>query len=114
MTTLRKTIVLGIIALLLAYSRAQALDNQLALTNAALVVGDDGKPRTDHRHAHIFCEANGPRDAITHITIWAPMEFDEGACLALRRLTKVWGYGGHRRVIKGIRAWHNSCVAAGR
>ena len=38
MTTLRKTIVLGIIALLLAYSRAQALDSQLALTNAALVV----------------------------------------------------------------------------
>ena len=38
MTTLRKHIVLGIIALLLAYSRAQALDSQLALTNAALVV----------------------------------------------------------------------------
>ena len=38
MTTLRKTIVLGIITLLLAYSRAQALDSQLALTNAALVV----------------------------------------------------------------------------
>ena len=67
-------------------------------------LGDDGKPRTDHRHAHIFCEANGPRDAITHITIWAPMEFDEGACLALRRLTKVWGYGGHdiRLVLQGI------------
>ena len=39
MKTLRKTIVLGIIALLLVYSRAQALDSQLALTNAALVVG---------------------------------------------------------------------------
>jgi hypothetical protein len=38
MTTLRKTIVLGTIALLLAYSRAQALESQLALTNAALVV----------------------------------------------------------------------------
>src|ERR1039457_3529378 len=38
MTTIRKTIVLGIITLLVAYSRAQALDNQLALTNAALVV----------------------------------------------------------------------------
>src|SRR6266849_6668209 len=40
-------------------------------------LGGDREPRTDHRHAHIFCEANGPRDAITHITIWAPMEFDE-------------------------------------
>jgi len=49
-------------------------------------VSDVGKPSTDHRHAHIFCEANGPRDAITHITIWAPMGFNETACLALRRL----------------------------
>jgi len=38
MTTIRKIIALGTIALLLAYSRAQALDSQLALTNAALVV----------------------------------------------------------------------------
>ena len=64
----------------------------------------NGKPCTDHHHAHIFCEANGPRDAITHITIWAPMEFDENACLALRRLNKVWGHGGHdiRLVLHGI------------
>jgi CRISPR-associated protein Csb2 len=55
----------------------------------------DGKPRIDHQHAHIFCEANGPRDAVSHITIWAPMGFDEAACLALRRLNTVWGYGGH-------------------
>lgn len=67
-------------------------------------LGDGGKAHTDHRHAHIFCEANGPRDAITHITIWAPMEFDEPACLALRRLNKVWGHGGHdiRLVLHGI------------
>ena len=67
-------------------------------------LGDDGKPRTDHSHAHIFCEANGPRDAITHITIWATMGFDEAACLALRGLNKVWGHGGHdiRLVLHGI------------
>jgi CRISPR-associated protein Csb2 len=67
-------------------------------------MGDDGKPHTDHRHAHIFCEANGPRDAITHITIWAEMGFDDTACLALRRLNKVWGHGGHdiRLVLHGI------------
>jgi CRISPR-associated protein Csb2 len=67
-------------------------------------LGDDGKPHTDHRHAHIFCEANGPRDAITHITIWAPMGFDEAACLALRKLNKVWGHGGHdiHLVLHGI------------
>jgi CRISPR-associated protein Csb2 len=65
---------------------------------------DDAKPRAGHRHAHIFCEANGPRDAITHITVWAEMGFDETACLALRRLNKVWGHGGHdiRLVLHGI------------
>ena len=65
---------------------------------------DNGKPRADHAHAHIFCEANGPRDAITHITVWAPMGFDKDACLALRRLNKVWGHGGHdiRLVLHGI------------
>jgi CRISPR-associated protein Csb2 len=67
-------------------------------------LGDDGKPCADHRHAHIFCEANCQREAITHITIWAPLGFDEAACLALRRLNKVWGYGGHdiRLVLHGI------------
>jgi CRISPR-associated protein Csb2 len=65
---------------------------------------ETGQPRTDHRHAHIFCEANGPRDSITHITIWAAMGFDEMACFALRKITKVWGHGGHdiRLVLHGI------------
>lgn len=58
-------------------------------------LGSDGKPLTEHRHAHIFCEANGPHDAITHVTIWAEMGFDDTACRALQRLNKVWGYGGH-------------------
>ncbi len=55
----------------------------------------DRSPRTDHAHASIFCEANGPRDAITHVTVWAPMGFDERAIGALRQLNKVWGHGGH-------------------
>jgi CRISPR-associated protein Csb2 len=44
------------------------------------------------------------RDIVTHITIWAPMGFDEVACLALRKLNKVRGYGGHdiRLVLHGI------------
>lgn len=64
---------------------------------AAVFTGhnEGGKPSADHQHAHIFCEANGPRDAVTHVTVWAPMGFDEAACLALRRLNKVWGHGGH-------------------
>ena len=65
---------------------------------------EHGNPGTNHQHAHIFCEANGPRDAVTHITVWAPMGFDEAACLALRRLNKVWGHGGHdiRLILHGI------------
>lgn len=64
----------------------------------------NGEPRRDHQHAHIFCEANGERDAITHITVWAEMGFDEAACDALRRIRKVWGYGGHdiQLVLYGI------------
>jgi CRISPR-associated protein Csb2 len=67
-------------------------------------LNENGKPCTDHRHAQIFCEANGPRDAISHITVCAEMGFDEAACLALRRLNKVWGHGGHdiRLVLYGI------------
>jgi CRISPR-associated protein Csb2 len=73
---------------------------------AAIFTGVDkaGKPLTDHQHAHIFCEANGPRDAITHLTVWAPDGFDEAACIAFRRLNTVWGHGGHdiRLVLHGI------------
>jgi CRISPR-associated protein Csb2 len=75
-------------------------------TPAPVFTGLDqaGNPLAGHRHAHIFPEANGPRDALTHLTVWAPMGFDETACLALRRLNKVWGYGGHdlRLVLHGI------------
>src|SRR5258705_4646861 len=40
---------------------------------AAVFTGKDadGKPIPGHRHAHIFCEANSPCDAVTHITVWA-------------------------------------------
>jgi CRISPR-associated protein Csb2 len=63
-----------------------------------------GRPLSDHNHAHVFCEANGPRDTITHLTVWAKAGFDEGACLALRRLNRVWGHGGHdiRLVLLGL------------
>jgi CRISPR-associated protein Csb2 len=67
-------------------------------------IGADGKPLEGHSHAHIFCEANGPRDAITHLTVWSANGFDEQACLALRGLNKVWGHGGHdlRLVLIGL------------
>jgi CRISPR-associated protein Csb2 len=75
---------------------------------ATVFTGKDehGQPLPDHQHAHIFCEANGKRDEITHITVWARMGFDHAARLALRRLNKVWGHEGHdiRLVLIGIGA----------
>ena len=55
----------------------------------------DGKPSSGHRHAFILCEMNGPRDAITHVTVFAPAGFDTPARRALESLRKVWGHGGH-------------------
>ncbi|MCZ7635028.1 MAG: type I-U CRISPR-associated protein Csb2 [Verrucomicrobia bacterium] len=56
-----------------------------------------GQPLQGHLHAFILCEANGPRDAITHVTVFAPMGIDQQAHRALETLTEsgVWGHGGH-------------------
>lgn len=73
---------------------------------APVFTGKDnlGNPRTDHAQAHILCEANGNSDAITHLSVWAPMGFDERATRALRHVNRVWGHGGHdvRLVLHGI------------
>ncbi|WP_075089183.1 type I-G CRISPR-associated protein Csb2 [Verrucomicrobium spinosum] len=63
-----------------------------------------GEPLSGQNHAFIFCEANGKRDEITHITVFAETGFDDEARIALRRLNKVWGYGGHdiRLVLVGL------------
>jgi CRISPR-associated protein Csb2 len=55
----------------------------------------DGQPLTGHRHLHIFCEANGSRDAITHVTLFASAGFDTDAGRAIESLHRVWGHGGH-------------------
>ncbi len=58
-------------------------------------LGPDGQPQKGHRHAFIFCEANGVRDAVTHITVFARDGFDAPARRALESLQRVWGHGGH-------------------
>jgi CRISPR-associated protein Csb2 len=65
--------------------------------NASIFTGHDteGKPLTGHQHAYIWCEALDERDAITHITVYAREGFPQDACLALRKLRKVWGHGEH-------------------
>lgn len=54
-----------------------------------------GQPLAGHGHLHIFCEANGPRDAITHVTLFARDGFDAASRRAIESLQKVWGHGGH-------------------
>lgn len=54
-----------------------------------------GRPLAGHEHVHIFCEANGPRDAVTHVTLFARGGFDAASRRAIESLTKVWGHGGH-------------------
>ena len=50
-----------------------------------------------HRHAHFLCESppqvSGGR--ITHLTVFTPHGFDQDDRLALSRLRRVWGHGGH-------------------
>jgi CRISPR-associated protein Csb2 len=55
----------------------------------------EGKPLAGHQHLHIFCEPNGPRDAVTHVTLYARQGFDAAARRAFESLQKVWGHGGH-------------------
>lgn len=65
---------------------------------APVFTGKEGdQPLQGHHHAFILCEANGRRDVITHVTIYAPMGFDAHARRALEILTRrgVWGHGGH-------------------
>lgn len=74
--------------------------------DACVFTGRDesGEPQRDHSHAYIFCEANGPHDTITHLTVFARRGFAEKECTALRRLNKLWGHGGHdlRLVLLGL------------
>jgi CRISPR-associated protein Csb2 len=56
---------------------------------------ENGEILTGHRHAHIFCEAQGERDSISHVTIFAEQGFDVPARNALEKLQRVWGHGGH-------------------
>ncbi len=53
-----------------------------------------GEPLSGHRHAFIFCEPGGRDGRLRHVTIHAPMGFDDRAQMALSRLVKVWNRRG--------------------
>jgi hypothetical protein len=88
MTTLRKTIVLGTIALLLAYSRAQALDSQLALTNAALVVTVNTSNATfsvlDRRTGRLWTQRAARRRSLSPKRARNPTRLTWGCALSRR------------------------------
>ncbi len=66
------------------------------------------EPLIGHQHAQIFCESTTEqpdmRKTISHITVYAPMGFNEKAERSLRCIDKVWGYGGHdiRLMLLGV------------
>ena len=75
-------------------------------TRAALMSRTDGhrvfsgkesseSPLSGHQHAFILPEANSRHGHISHVTIHAPMCFDDSARGAFDTLHKVWGHGGH-------------------
>jgi len=71
----------------------------MARSNAAQVFAgrdDKGSPlQLGHQHTHIFCESYGTGGEITHVTLYAPLGFDEEALVTISGLEKVWGRGGH-------------------
>ncbi|WP_417539768.1 type I-U CRISPR-associated protein Csb2 [Marinobacter sp.] len=69
----------------------------------------DGQPirhRYAHQHAHYLCEANDSTGKITHLTVFAPLGFDDKDEQALSRFLRMWGDDGHdlQVVLLGIGA----------
>jgi len=65
----------------------------------------EGTPSIDcHQHAHFLCESCEEDGRISHLTVFAPAGFSNEDELALSRLQKVWGSGGHdlQLVLLGI------------
>lgn len=67
--------------------------------------GAQGEILRDNRHAFILPEAYAdPQGRISHVTVYAPMGFDDEARQALTKLRKLWGSGGYSQqlVLIGI------------
>lgn len=54
-----------------------------------------GQPAAGHEHAFILPESHAPGGRISHVSLYAPMGFDDAARRALDGLRQVWGHGGH-------------------
>ena len=51
---------------------------------------EEGEPFEGHVHAHYIVESLDGDGHVSHVTVWAPMGFDDKALGALERLDKVW------------------------
>ena len=52
--------------------------------------GPDNQPLEGHQHLHIFAESLGEEGRISHLTVYAPMGFDEAAQQGLEAVQKIW------------------------
>lgn len=57
--------------------------------------GEDGLPAHGHEHVFILPEASASHGQISFVTLYCQQGFDDAARVALERLRKVWGHGGH-------------------
>jgi CRISPR-associated protein Csb2 len=76
---------------------------------ARVFAGKDGTGaplRLGHQHTHVFCESYGVRGEITHVTLYAPLGFDEEAMITISGLEKVWGRGGYDLQLVYLGCWH--------
>ena len=66
--------------------------------------GDTPNPMVGHQHMHVLPECHRDDDRISHVTLWAPLGFDDAARTALDSLTEVWSDQGQglRLVLLGI------------
>jgi len=55
---------------------------------------DDGPLEEDHQHNHVIVEALEETGYISHLTLYAPMGFDEEAQTAISKTTKIWENDG--------------------
>lgn len=64
----------------------------------------EGEPLKGNRHAFILPEAYGDHGRISHVTLYAPMGFDDVARRALAELRRLWSRTGHAQqlVLLGI------------
>ncbi len=74
--------------------RIALLSNSEGLPPIFTGKNDDGPLEEDHAHNHVIVEALEETGYISHLTLYAPMGFDEAAQTAISKTTKIWDNDG--------------------